>query len=79
MTIAETILKHIEIIQDLQISDSDISTINHKISLNSIQYIKLIVKLEEEFNIEFPDELLLYESEIRIEELTSVIDELLHG
>ncbi len=78
MDIAGSVRKHIKTVQDKQMSDSDVITIGHKISLNSIQYIEIIVKLEEEFDIEFPDELLYFEGEIQIDELIAVIDKLLH-
>ena len=44
--------------ETLEISDIDVDDDLVKIGMNSIEFVKIIVYVEESFDIEFPDELL---------------------
>lgn len=42
--------------------------------MDSLQFMSTLVSLEQEFNMEFPDEFLLSENELTLESLVSVIE-----
>jgi phosphopantetheine attachment domain protein len=53
--------------------DNKINTHGNSLLLNSLQFIKLVVCIEEEFDIEFEDEMLKLDSFQTIEEIAKYI------
>lgn len=53
--------------------DNKINTHGYSLLLNSLQFIKLVVCIEEEFGIEFEDEMLKLDSFQTIEEIAKYI------
>lgn len=59
----------LEIADDILLSD----TLLESVGMNSISFIKLIVEIEKQFNIEFPDDKLLIKEVGTIKKLCDVI------
>lgn len=68
------ILSNIGILIDEQMETFDVDLTEY--ILDSIQFISFIVELERELNIEFPDELLLYENIRSLNGFISLIENL---
>ena len=68
------ILSNIGILIDEQMETFDVDLIEY--ILDSIQFISFIVELERELNIEFPDELLLYDNIRSLNGFISLIENL---
>lgn len=69
------ILSKVEEIAQKIIGNSDAHFIKDQ-AMNSIQYIELIVQLEDEFDVEFPDELLFFEGKLDLKMLADTIEKL---
>lgn len=68
------ILSNIGILIDEQMETFDVDLTEY--ILDSIQFISFIVELERELNIEFPDELLLYDNICSLNGFISLIENL---
>lgn len=67
--VREIIYKHINGENDLSV-DSDLKTIG----LNSIDFVKLVVEIETEFDIEFPEEKFLFTEADSIRKICNVVE-----
>ena len=72
----ETFLNVMKNILDIH-EEIDIEKTIEEMGINSISIIQIIVSIEEEFNIEFPDEMLVFNGSMRINQIIQNFERLL--
>lgn len=64
---------------DIAVSDSDYDTDLSSLGMDSIKFIKLIVLLENEYDIEFPDDALLFSEMNTINKIYGKLTDITEG
>lgn len=73
-----SIIEKIEFFAEEIRGNSDPNIINNEEQIiNSIQYIELIVKLEDEYDIEFPNDYLYFEGKLNTKKLAEAVEKLI--
>ena len=73
--VAERVIKIVaESLSNEEVQTVLLETTLEELNVNSIEFIKIIVGLEDEFNTEFEDEMLLFES---FTDISSIVDYIL--